>query len=107
MTDNINRKNPILALVLSGLLPGLGQIYNNQIRKGLLFFALNILLSYLSYEPFVYFLKYWNTFRDAPLDMSQLTRLLIYSSAATVILVAAMIDAKKSADRINDQRRVM
>ncbi|HSC34925.1 MAG TPA: hypothetical protein VLG45_06585 [Thermodesulfobacteriota bacterium] len=106
MTDNRNRKNPILALVLSGLLPGLGQIYNNQIQKGLLFFALNILLSYLSYEPFVYFMKSWNTFRDAPLDMSQLTRLLIYSSAATVILVAAMIDAKKSADRINDLRRV-
>ncbi|MCI0481345.1 MAG: hypothetical protein L0213_07135 [Candidatus Dadabacteria bacterium] len=103
MTDNRNRKNPILALVLSGLLPGLGQIYNNQIQKGLLFFALNILLSYLSYEPFVYFLKSWNTFQDAPLDMSQLTSLLIYSSAATVILVAAMVDAKKSADRINDR----
>jgi hypothetical protein len=106
MTDNIKRKNPILALVLSGLLPGLGQIYNNQIQKGLLFFALNILLSYLSYEPFVYFLKSWNTFQAAPLDMSQLTRLLIYSSAATVILVAAMIDAKKSADRINEKRGV-
>ncbi len=106
MTGNINRKNPILALVLSGLLPGLGQLYNNQIPKGLLFFALNILLTYLSYEPFTYFLKSWNTFQDAPPDMSQLTRLLAYSSAATVILVAAMIDAKKSADRINDQRSV-
>jgi hypothetical protein len=38
--------------------------------------------------------------------MSQLTKLLIYSSAATVILVAAMIDAKKSADRINEKRGV-
>jgi hypothetical protein len=103
MTDNRKRKNPILALVLSGLLPGLGQIYNNQIPKGILFFALNILLSYLSYEPFAYFLKSWNTFQDAPPDMSQLTRLLICSSAATVILVAAMIDAKKSADRINEK----
>ena len=106
MTDNIKRKNPILALVLSGLLPGLGQIYNNQILKGLLFFALNIALSYLSYEPFAYFLKSWNTFQDAPPDMSQLTKLLIYSSAATVILVAAMVDAKKSADRINEKRGV-
>ncbi len=103
MTDKRKRKNPIHALVLSGLMPGLGQLYNNQIPKGLVFFSLNILLTYLSYEPFAYFLKSWNTFQYTPPDMSQLTRLLIYSSAATVILVAAMIDAKKSADRINER----
>lgn len=101
MSGNKKRKNPILALVLSGLLPGLGQLYNNQIPKGLLFFALNIVLSYLSYGPFVSFLNSWSSFLDSPPEMSQILKLLIYSVAATVILIAAMIDAKMSADRIN------
>lgn len=106
MADHTKRKNPILALVLSGLLPGLGQIYNNQIMKGLIFFALNIALSFLSYEPFVYFMKSWSTLQQSPIEMSQLLRLFIYSAAATVILIAAMIDAKKGADRINDRRGI-
>jgi hypothetical protein len=101
MSGNKKRKNPILALVLSGLLPGLGQLYNNQIPKGLLFFALNIALSYMSYRPFVSFLNSLSSFLDSPPEMSQLLKLLIYSVAATVILIAAMIDAKMSADRIN------
>ncbi len=103
MTGTGKKKNPLLALILSGILPGLGQLYNNQVIKGLAFFTLNIALSYFSYEPFVYFLKSWNTVQGASLDISQLTKLLVYSSAATVILVAAMIDAKKSADRINEK----
>jgi hypothetical protein len=103
MPRSKKRKNPILALVLSGLLPGLGQLYNNQIPKGLVFFALNIALSFLSYEPFAYFLESWGSFQDTPPDMSQLLKLLVYSAAATVILIAAMIDAKKSADRLNER----
>lgn len=101
MPGAIKKKNPILALILSGLLPGLGQIYNNQIPKGLIFFALNIALSYMSYGPFVSFLKTLSSFPDSAQDMSQLVKLLVYSTAATVILIAAMIDAKRSADRIN------
>ncbi|HVY56100.1 MAG TPA: hypothetical protein VHC46_10125 [Thermodesulfobacteriota bacterium] len=101
MAGDKKRKNPILALILSGLLPGLGQLYNNQIPKGLLFFVLNIVLSYLSYGPFVSFLNSWSSFLDSPPDTSQILKLLIYSVAATVIVVAAMIDAKMSADRIN------
>ena len=101
MPGKKKRKNPILALVLSGLLPGLGQIYNNQITKGLIFFVFNIALSYLSYGPFVSFLKSWSSFPDYNQDVSQLFKLLIYSVAATVILIAAMIDAKMSADKIN------
>jgi hypothetical protein len=101
MSVTKKRKSPILALILSGLLPGLGQLYNNQIPKGLFFFALNIVISYLSYGPFVLFLHSLDSFLDSPPDTSQLLKLLIYSTAATVILIAAMVDAKMSADRIN------
>ena len=101
MSGKKKRKSPILALILSGLLPGLGQLYNKQIYKGLLFFALNIVISYLSYGPFVSFVNSLSSFLDSPPDMSQLPKLLIYSIAATIVVVAAMIDAKMSADRIN------
>lgn len=100
------KKNPLLALVLSGILPGLGQLYNRQILKALLFFVPTLVLIILAREPSTYLLKSWGRMMDMSLDMSQLTKLLIYSSAATVILVAAMIDAKKSADRINEKRGV-
>ena len=104
MDDNSKkRKNPLLALVLSGILPGLGQLYNRQILKALLFFVLNIVLSILAYEPFTYLLRSWSRMMDMPLDMSQLLKLLMYSTAATVVLIAAMIDAKKSADRLNSE----
>ena len=33
------RRRPILAVVLSGLFPGLGQLYNRERLKALLFFA--------------------------------------------------------------------
>jgi len=101
------KKNPLLALVLSGILPGLGQLYNRQILKALLFFALNVVLSFLAYEPFTYLLKSWSSMLDMSLDMSRLIKLMIYSTAATIVLVAAMIDAKKSADRINGESGII
>lgn len=101
MSGNKKRKNPILALVLSGLLPGLGQLYNNQILKGLFFFVLIIVIGILAYEPFIYLFKYWGSIENMSPDMPQLFRVFIYSSAANVVLIASMIDAKMSADRIN------
>jgi arabinogalactan oligomer/maltooligosaccharide transport system permease protein len=101
MTEIKKRKNPILALVLSGILPGLGQFYNNQIIKGLLFFAVNVLISIMAYGPFVRFVKGMGSPKDFSDDMSMLYKLLIYSSAGTVVVIVAMIDAKKSADRLN------
>ena len=40
-----NRKNPGLAAVLSFFIPGLGQIYNGQIGKGILVIILSIVFS--------------------------------------------------------------
>ena len=103
MTEIKKRKNPILALVLSGILPGLGQIYNNQIIKGFIFFAVNLLISIMAYGPFVRFVKAMGSPEDFSGDMSMLYKLLIYSSAGTIVVIVAMIDAKKSADRLNDK----
>lgn len=101
MSSRINRKNPTLALVLSGILPGLGQFYNNQILKGSFFIALIIFICVLAYKPLIYLLHSWSSIRDLTLDMSQLYILLIYAVAANVVLILSMLDAKVSADRIN------
>ncbi|MFI5323705.1 MAG: hypothetical protein ACHQ6U_09285 [Thermodesulfobacteriota bacterium] len=101
MAEIKKRKNPILALILSGIFPGLGQIYNNQIVKGLIFFAVNALISIMAYEPFMSFMKSMGSPEDLSGDMTLLYKMLIYSSAGTLVLIVAMIDAKKSADRLN------
>jgi TM2 domain-containing membrane protein YozV len=36
-------KNPVLAAVLSFFIPGLGQIYNGQTKKGLIFLGVDLL----------------------------------------------------------------
>ena len=103
MAEIKKRKNPILALVLSGLLPGLGQVYNNQIVKGIIFFAVNIIISMMAYAPFMQFMKSFGSPEDLSGDMSLLYKLLIYSSAGTLVLIVAMIDAKRSADKLNSK----
>ena len=45
--DNVNEKklkNPLAAVGLSFIFPGLGQIYNQQVRKGQMFFVIAIIL---------------------------------------------------------------
>lgn len=44
-----NRKNPYLALFLSLMIPGLGQLYNNETIKGLVVLALCVGLGFLFY----------------------------------------------------------
>ena len=39
------RRSPMVAALLSGLFPGLGQLYNRQWRKAFLFFAGGVLAS--------------------------------------------------------------
>jgi hypothetical protein len=43
------RKNPLLALLLSIILPGLGQIYSREIKKGLVIFGSGLSLGLLTY----------------------------------------------------------
>lgn len=46
MTDQSVRRQRVIALILSGVFPGLGQFYNRQHRKGAAFLAAGILLSW-------------------------------------------------------------
>ena len=98
--DNKNVKNPILAIVLSALLPGLGQIYNAQIGKGLFFIGFNMIINFLIREPLLAVL-------DDPKSVDQPTMIVFigYSLAGMVLWIYAIVDAKKNADRINSEAK--
>ncbi|MGI9554009.1 MAG: hypothetical protein ACR2NC_03705 [Thermodesulfobacteriota bacterium] len=97
-TDKKNVKNPILAIILSALLPGLGQIYNSQFGKGLFFIAFNMIINFLIREPLLAVI-------DDPKSVDQPTMVVFigYSLAGMVLWVYSIIDAKKNADRINSE----
>ena len=44
-----SRKNPFTALALSAIVPGLGQIYNQEVKKGLVIFGSCLSLGLLTY----------------------------------------------------------
>jgi len=91
------RKNPTLALILSALFPGLGQIYNNKFSKGLVIMALNIIINSLLFGPFEKLISSQGSIPDKP------TLIIVggYTIAGLVLLVYAALDAKKTAERIN------
>ncbi|WP_462271837.1 hypothetical protein [Methanohalophilus sp.] len=49
MDENEQKKNPIVALILSFIFPGLGQIYIGQQQKGVLFVVIGICLFLMIY----------------------------------------------------------
>src|SRR2546426_565779 len=48
MPEPAARRRKMVALVLSGIFPGLGQLYNRQPFKGAVFVALGLVLSWLT-----------------------------------------------------------
>jgi TM2 domain-containing membrane protein YozV len=92
------RKKPTLALVLSAIFPGIGQIYNNQIFKGISLIALNTAINFLLVKPIE---KLTASGGSIP-DNSTLFIIIAYIVAGLVLWVYAMIDAKRTAERINE-----
>ena len=71
-----NAKSPFLALILSLLLPGLGQIYNGQVMKGIAFLLALAVSAVLKF-------------------------LLIGFVLVPIVWIWAMVDAYQTADKIN------
>lgn len=77
----VGEKNPGVAAVLSFLFSGLGQIYNGQIGKGLVFIGAQVVNAFL-------------------------TVILIGFVTGFATWVWGMVDAYRSAERINEQHRL-
>ncbi len=97
MSEEKKRKNPMLALVLSGIFPGLGQIYVKQIPKGIVLIGLNLIINFLLIEPLEVLIES----RGSMPDNSTLVIVAGYTIAGLVLWLYAIIGAKKTADRIN------
>ncbi|MER3446012.1 MAG: hypothetical protein C4291_03875 [Candidatus Dadabacteria bacterium] len=91
------RKRPTLALILSAIFPGFGQIYNNQIPKGIILISLNMVINLLLVKPIEKLTASGGSIPDNP----TLLILAAYMIVELVLWVYAMIDAKRTAEKIN------
>jgi hypothetical protein len=84
------RRSPILAAILSGFFPGLGQLYNRERLKGLLFFAGGVVTAFGPFNPL-----------DVDIDLADpaagLRKLLLASLPFLVVATWSVIDAYRSA----------
>lgn len=102
MADEKKRKNPTIALILSAIFPGLGQIYVRQIPKGAVLIVLNLIINYLLINPLEAIMESGGSVTD----MSTLYIVLGYTVAGLILWIYAIIDAKKTAERINKELEV-
>ncbi len=90
MTEHRARRQKVIALILSGVFPGLGQLYNRQPRKGAAFLAAGVVLSvFLGWAV-----------PTAPLTLIQPgARLLVPLCALLFVWLWSIIDAWRVAGR--------
>ena len=74
MSEPNARRRQVVGFILSGIFPGLGQIYNREYLKGVLFIIPSAILS-------------WLVGRATPTDLLALA----YPSAALMLLLAALL----------------
>ena len=90
MAEPAARRKKMVALVLSGVFPGLGQFYNRQHVRGVLFLAGGAVLS-------------WLLGRAAPIDPVALARpdaaTLTFLLALVVLWAWSLVDAWRAAPR--------
>lgn len=90
MTEPAARRRKIVALILSGVFPGLGQLYNRQPIKGAAFLVVAVVLS-------------WLLGRVMPSDLSGLgqpgANLIIALCVLLAVWLWSVIDAWRAAGR--------
>ena len=92
-TEN-KKKKVWLAIVLSVLLPGLGQIYNGTFSKGLILVGMNFLITLLNKDLVRQFMDQNIADKDKPVFWA-------YMAAGLILTGFAVIDAKMEAERAN------
>jgi TM2 domain-containing membrane protein YozV len=86
------RRRAIVAVVLSGLFPGLGQLYNREKLKALLFFGAGVVTGFGPLSPL-----------DVDIDLNDpaagLRKILLASLPFLAIAVWSVVDAYRTAKR--------
>jgi hypothetical protein len=90
MTASSVRRQQVIALILSGVIPGLGQFYNRQPKKGVAFLGAGVILT-------------WLLGRAVPTDLLLLiqpeAQLLVPLCVLLLVWVWSVIDAWRVAGR--------
>lgn len=90
MSDPVARRRQVVGFILSGIFPGLGQLYNREYLKGVLFVVPSAVLT-------------WLVFRAMPTDLLALAQpsatLMLLLAALLAIWLWAIIDAWRVAGR--------
>ena len=90
MNDPVKRRRQLVGFILSGIFPGLGQLYNREYLKGVLFIVPSAVLTWLLY-------------RAVPTDLLALAQpnatLMLLTAALLAIWLWAIVDAWRSAGR--------
>ena len=103
MTDTppVKKKSPLIALVLSGVVPGFGQLYTGQPVKGIILLVLYVGVTILGFEPFQIVFQAVTSPETAVQDKEAFIMFFICSMATLVLLLYGMIDAFSRANKIN------
>jgi Family of unknown function (DUF5683) len=89
----MRRRNPQIALLLSAILPGLGQLYNRDISKGITLLAISLLLGWMTRDAL--FLDVLVK-TELPADSG---RLIVISLLLLVVYAISVADAYRTAKR--------
>jgi len=87
-----SRRSPVMAVVLSGLFPGLGQLYNRARLKAALFFIAGVVTAYWPAGAL-----------DTDIDLSDpapaIRKMLVATLPFLVVALWSVVDAYRSAKR--------
>ena len=96
-------KRHIIALILSALFPGFGQLYNGQIAKGLLYILIKLAINLLRKEPLELLMNQFKQGKQT-FDGDVLFIVLSYTLADLVLWIYSMIDAKRNAEFLDEKQ---
>lgn len=95
-------KRPYLALFLSFIFPGLGQLYNGENKKGFTIVAVFMTINFLVSKPLSIIMENGVESLET-VESNTMILFFGYSVAALFLTALAMYDAKLTADRINKE----
>lgn len=95
-------RRPIIALILSALFPGFGQLFNGQLTKGLLYISIKLVINFLRKEPLELLVNQFKQGKQT-FDNDVIIIVLGYTVADLVLWIYSMIDAKKNAEVLDEK----
>jgi len=92
-------RRPFIALALSALFPGFGQIYNRQYNKGIFYICFKLVINTLRREPLEILLEARKA-GDITVDNSIVLIVVAYTIADIILWITGVIDAKRNAESL-------